>query len=148
MGNLYYRLDAFVSADGQRFDLEQEDYTITSIDNVYNKTFDVANNTTQKLFDTTLQGAFKICFIQSDHPMHIELVTDDDATNGEMVFTIYSPGSGITGIMGPRICLPSNVSYANYTVNFGGGTVDTIDTIRCRNISGSAGRIRIFAGQT
>jgi len=146
MGNLYYDFGAFISANGQRYSFDPDSYTITAVDNPYITTFDVATSTTQKIYDSTLQGAFKLVAIKSDYPMHIELVTDDDATFGEVAYTIYSPGTSVAGVFGPPIVIPSNISYANYTVNFGGGTIDTINTIRARNISGTAGQVLIFAG--
>lgn len=106
---------------------------------VYDKKVLCALNTTKKLFDVTTDLAdFNVLAFETDYDVIIELVTDDDNSVGERSYTFELKGSGIEGVMGPAIIFTSDSSYANYTVNFAGGTLDVIQTARCRKISGAA----------
>lgn len=61
----------------------------------------------------------------------LQLVTDDDGNVGEEFYTIELKA-------GVPFLLASEQSYANATVDFGGGTIDDIERVSIRNISGSA----------
>ena len=99
----------------------------------------VAQNTTVTLLDTTADLAnFDFAFILSDQDVILELVTDDDASVGEEPYTIKL-------LANVPFVLGSNVSYANYTVNFGGGTLDVINTIRVRNLGATTANVSIHA---
>lgn len=111
---------------------------------------DVATETTVKLLDVSVDHmtAFSYVMIAADQDVMIELVTDDGNEVGERVYTIKIEGSGTAGTYGPAFELHSNVSYANYTVNFAAGTLDTIETIRVRNLSTTtAAKVRMIAVQ-
>ena len=100
---------------------------------VENKTFDIATSATVKVFDIDESplGDFNVLAIEVDNDAIVEFVTDDDADVGEEVFTIGLKGGGVPLVIG------RDESYANYTVNFGGGTLDVIETVRIKNLSGS-----------
>ena len=98
-----------------------------------------AQNTTVTLLDTTADLAdFDFLFIVSDQDVYLELVTDDDASIGERSYTVLL-AAGVPFVLG------SDNSYANYTVNFGGGTIDVITTIRARNLGATTANISIAA---
>tara|TARA_R100001594_G_scaffold73756_1_gene108311 strand:+ start:2176 stop:2628 length:453 start_codon:yes stop_codon:yes gene_type:complete len=137
MATLRYQACGHVVIDGvlKRFGKPSDDYTVTGVTKSIERILPVGTSTTVKLWDVTVDFAFKFFFVQTDYDVHIEFVTDDDASIGEVAATKYLTGSGKDSILGPPMILTSNTSYANYTVNFGGGTINTIDTIRVRNLS-------------
>lgn len=72
---------------------------------------------------------FDFLFIESDlSGVMVELTADKGGEIGTRVFTI-----GL--IANIPLMLPSNLSYANYSADFGAGTLDLIDRIRVRNKS-------------
>jgi hypothetical protein len=100
------------------------------------KIVSLGTETTLKLWDVddSALTAFKFLWIQTDYDIMLELVTDDDADVGEEVYTVELQGSGRANVYGMPFILNSDASYANYTVAFGGGTLDVIETIRGRNL--------------
>ena len=103
---------------------------------VHEQIHTVGTETTVKIFDIDDDiSDFDFLFIESDQDLILELVTDDDGDVGEEVFTVGLDGSGTAGKYGGAFVLCRDTSYANYTVNFGGGTLDNIETIRVRNLN-------------
>jgi hypothetical protein len=106
---------------------------------VHDQTVDLATATTTTLFNTTEDLAdFDFLFITSTQDIYLELTTDLDASVGDEVYTVPVTAN-------VPFVLARDDSYANYTVNFGGGTLDVIQRIRARNVSGSTATIRIVA---
>lgn len=105
---------------------------------VEDKTFQIGTSTTVKVFDIDESplADFDYLAIEVDRNAMVEFVTDDDADVGEEVFTIGLLGSGAAGIPGPPLQICRDDSYANYSVAFAGGTLDVIETIRIKNLSG------------
>jgi hypothetical protein len=98
----------------------------------------LANNTTTVLFDDTESAHpadFDFLFIVSTQDIYLELTTDQNAGVGDELYTLPLAAN-------VPFVLARDDSYANYTANFGGGTLDTIERIRARNISGSTAAIR------
>lgn len=102
------------------------------------ETFSVAASTTVTLYDATVDAVsdFDFLWIESDEDVVLELITDQNNGVGKQSYTITVVGGGPPEILG------SNVSYANYTTNFGGGTLDVIDKILCRNLGTDTATVR------
>lgn len=115
--------------------------SITAGDDVHSQVFDVGITTTVKLLDVLTEdiSAFTFLVIVSTKAnVVIELVTDDGAEVGEMLATFVLAAN-------VPFILATDDSYANYTVNFAGGTLDVIETIRVRNLSTTdTAKVRIF----
>ena len=47
---------------------------------------------------------------------------------------------------GVPLVLGDDVSYANYTVNFGAGTLDVIQRVRVRNLGATTANVTLLAG--
>lgn len=127
-----------------------EPTVITFTGEIKNSVVDVAASTTVKILDLSVDqiSAFSYLLLASDQDVMIELVTDDGNEVGERVYTIKLIGSGTAGTYGAPFQLLSNVSYANYTVNFAAGTLDYIETIRARNLSATtSAKVRLIAVQ-
>lgn len=100
----------------------------------------VAQNTTKTLVDVTAGPLtdFDFLAIKSDQDVILEMVTDDDGSTGERAYTVKL-------LAGNLFVLTSDVSYANYTVNFGGGTLDKITTVRVRNLGSTSANVESHA---
>ena len=72
-----------------------------------------------------------LCCESNGSDVVIELTTDKGAEVGTEVYT-YQLTADVPFI------LTSDDSYANYTVDFAGGTLDVIDQIRIKNLNASA----------
>lgn len=84
-----------------------------------------------------LPASFKFLVVESDQEVVVEFITDDGNDVGEEIFTVtVSPGL--------PLILGSDQSYANYVVNFGGGTLDVIETIRCKNLGAADAKVRLL----
>lgn len=105
---------------------------------VSDETFSVAASTTVTLYDSTVDSvsAFDFLHVESDEDVMLELITDQNNGVGKEVFTVTVTGGG------EPFVLDSNVSYANYTTNFAGGTLDVIDKILCRNLGTETATVR------
>lgn len=111
------------------------------------KTVNVAASTTVKLFDTSLDlSSFEAVLVASDFDVMLEMVTDDNGTYGDEPATIGIRGSGVANEYGVPHILGRDDSYAGYTKNFGGGTLDVVDIIRVRNLSSTqAAKVKFWA---
>lgn len=129
-----------VTVDGQIYSLGSPDpVSITVAGQSFIQRVSVAQNTTVTLLDTTTDlSDFDFAMILSDQDVILELVTDDDASVGEEPYTI-----GLKANV--PFVLARDDSYANYTVNFGGGTLDVINTIRVRNLGATTANVSIHA---
>lgn len=108
-------------------------------DNVRDSVVAVANAATALLWTALVDipSSFNLLVLESDQDVVVEFVTDDGNDVGEEAYTV-------TLKAGWPLTLGADGSYANYTVNFGGGTLDVIETIRCENNSGSDANVHIL----
>lgn len=105
----------------------------------YMKTIEVAQNTTKTLFDATNDlTEFDMAFVLSDQDVYLEITIDANNGVGDEYIAIKIPADR-------WFILPSNVGYANYTVNFGGGTLDVIDRLRVRNLGATTANVTVIA---
>lgn len=95
---------------------------------------------TAVLFDASADAlaTWDLAWIQADHDVTLEFVVDQGGEVGTVVFTLVLKGSGVTGQLGLPLMLGSQVSVANPTVDFGGGTNDLIEKISVKNASATA----------
>ncbi len=106
------------------------------MDNVHHEVVTVPALTTVNLFDYSSDlASFKFLWISSDFDLMMELTTDAAGAYGVQYATQKILGSGIANKYGIANMLGSNVSYGNYTHNFGGGTLAAIDKVLIRNLS-------------
>jgi hypothetical protein len=70
----------------------------------------------------------------------IETTTDENGTYGTKYAT-FALRSGVPFILG------SSQSYANYTANFGGGTLSTIQRIRVKNLNSAQATVALWLVQ-
>ena len=135
--NVYTRVIATVNGVDYKFGDQVTPATITAAGNdVYEVMQTVATETTVTLFTSgTDLDDFDFGIIAVDQDCTLELVTDSGDAVGIEQYTIGLKGSGTTGTWGVPFILATDDSYANYTINFGGGTLDNIDIIRVRNLS-------------
>lgn len=144
MGVLTYRPFAQITRDGKPpilMGVQPGDDHVETLngDTADDRTFSIAAETTKTLWDATVSPVTALSFlwIETDADVMIELITDQNAGVGKEVFTI-------TIEAGKPFVLGSGVSYANYTTNFAGGTLDVIDKILCRNLdTADAAEVRI-----
>ena len=96
----------------------------------------VATNTTKTLVDVTAGSItdFDFLMVVSDQDVHLEMITDDDASIGQKEYTVKL-------LANCPFALSSDISYANYTANFGGGTLDKITTVRVRNLGATSANV-------
>ena len=107
---------------------------------VYDQSFSVAASGTQEVFniDNNL-GDFQILVIVSDtSAVMLEWTVDKNAGVGDEFATQYMAANV------PAI-IPSDIAYANYTSNFGGGTLDKIERLRVKNTATTTAKVRVFA---
>lgn len=112
---------------------EPIDITVDGL--IEHKVIQLANNTTVVLWDSAESIAtFDYFYIKSDQDIRIEWTCDRGAEVGTVVFADLIESN-----------TPWDRFYddalASYTANFATGTVDVIDRIRVRNISGSTANI-------
>jgi hypothetical protein len=105
-------------------------------DDVYELITSVAVSTSIKIFDVDEDLAdFDFLLVAADWDLQLQVVVDDDGDVGEAAFTLPVEGSGTTGTWGPPVIFASDDSYANYTVDFAGGTLDVIERLNVKNNS-------------
>lgn len=113
-----------------------------SIDgDVHDKTYSVANGSTQKLYDVDDDiGDFDVLAIVSTQNLLLQIVIDDDGDNGES-YQVHTLRAYIPFLLGTDDGLASDGS-----VDLFDGTADLVERINCKNSSGSAADVRILAG--
>lgn len=121
-------------------------YAITTSGIAFDKTYDVATSGTQKIYDVDVDASnFDWLMIQTDYNLNLQLVTDDDANNGEEDYVIGLLGSGTAGEFGPPFILPTDDGKANFTVDTWPGTDDVIERLNVYNDTANTARVRILA---
>lgn len=111
-------------------------FNITITGDAHFQVVTVATETTADIFnvDTDI-GDFDLLWVQADFDLFVELTVDKGGDVGTVPIPLYIPGSGTANSFGRPLIIPSNISKANYTINFAGGTNDVIDRVRVRNES-------------
>lgn len=105
------------------------------------QTFSVAAAGTQELFDVADDIAdFDFLMVISDKDsVVLQLVTDDDNSIGERAYTVQLAA-------GVPFILASKRSYANFTVDFAGGTLDNIERMNVKNLQATdAAKVTLLA---
>jgi hypothetical protein len=108
-----------------------QEFTVTG-DNVMDRQVDVAASATVLVWSAAidLPASFAWLILTSDQDLVLEFITDDDDSIGEEIYTVTLAANA-------PLILASDASYANYTVNFGAGTLDLIESIRAKNLGGT-----------
>jgi len=132
-------VQATVNGITYKFGSTSEAQAITAAgDDVNVFTATVATETTVTLWDDSERLAdFDFLLVACDQNLMLELQTDSDNDVGIESYTLPLTGSGTTGTWGVPFILTRDDSYANYTANFAGGTLDVIELVRVRNLSAS-----------
>ncbi len=103
----------------------------------------LAQNSIAKLFDATTDlPDFTFAYILSDQgtaaaPVMLELVTDASNVVKTTPYTVPL-------LAGVPFVLFGSASYANYTVNFGGGTLSKINLMRVKNLNSGAANVSLW----
>lgn len=108
---------------------------------LYDRTFSVATTAKQLIFSVSNVDLadFDFLVVLSDKDdVVLELVTDDGNEVGERVGT-YELRANVPFVLG------SDDSYANHTVDFAAGTLDSVETLRVKNNNSATARIRVMA---
>ena len=132
-----------VTVDGIRRDggYPETPRRITIDGDVLDQTRSLATATTWDVWVTSAENPltdFKFLWIESyEQDVIVEITTDKDADVGTVISTI-------TVSAGDTFALGDNQSYAGHTADFAAGTLDVIDQIRIRNVSGSTANVRVF----
>lgn len=137
----------FAGNDGGSMDagsLDIPTFVVPSSGAPFRKTIEaLAQNSIAKLYDATTDiSDFTFCYVLSDTgtkaaPVMLELVTD----NANVVKTTPYTVPLLAGV---PFVLFGSTSYANYTVNFGGGTLSVINLLRVKNLNSAAANISIW----
>ena len=102
-----------------------------SDDEVIDRTFKVATETTAKVFDKTEDGElgdFNFLFMESDLDVLVQFTTDAGGDDEYFVFELK--GSGTSGVMGPALILGSDLAHQfDGDVDVFDGTEDTVDEV-------------------
>ena len=106
----------------------------------FEREYSVGTTTTQEVFNVTNDlGSFDYLEVVSDiSGVYVELTTDQNAGVGDEFYTVEL-------VANLPLILFGDGSYANYTANFGGGTLDLIERVRVRNVSGATAA-KIYVG--
>lgn len=84
-----------------------------------------------------LPASFSLLVLETDKPIMLEFVTDEDGSIGEESYTVkLTPAC--------PLILGSDDSYANHTVEFAAGTLDNIETIRARKLDATNAALRML----
>lgn len=127
--------------------LEDMAWSISGDGDVFHTEKSIAASSNALVFDVSTDlGDFDFLWIQADGDGIIELETDSDGSVGKEVYTVplkapERPTQGLdteeTRVYGAPFVLARDDSYANYTDDFGGGTLDVIEQVRVQNESGT-----------
>jgi hypothetical protein len=110
---------------------------------VERKVYSLAASTTVAVYDPAASPAssFTFLWIRSDRDdVMVELTTDTNNGVGDERYTVKLRKN-------LALVLGSDDSYANYTANFAGGTLDVIDYVRIRNIGSETASIEVVVAK-
>lgn len=138
-----------IKADGELHvigSLDRPSGIVSCVGQVIRRKIEVAISTTKTIFDVSNDlSSFEVIGISCDFDLMIELGTDISNSIGDEYYTIGHRGSGRAGEFGAMFRLLRDDSYAGYTANFAGGTLDLIEKIRVKNLSTTqAAQVEIF----
>lgn len=116
---------------------EPERHSVTA-DDVDESRFDIPASSTVLLWSNAvdLPATFALLVIETTAAVMLEFVTNEADTVGEAAYTLEL-------VPDVPLMLGSDASFANHTTPFG-GTLDTIDTIRCKNLGGTAAKVHVL----
>ena len=101
----------------------------------------LATATTSLVWDAAVSGEpitdRDIFWIKSDQDLLVEITGDANGTYGTVLHAVKVLANE------PKVVLRDDI-IANHTANFATGTVDVVDRIRVRNVSGSTALIDIL----
>lgn len=110
---------------------------------IFQNSLVLAQNASGLLWDASTGPAdFTYLYISTDVGdavngwLVLELTTDENNTFG-IKYATSAIGAGIPYILG------SSQSYANYTANFGGGTLSKIQRVRARNLNTATANVKL-----
>lgn len=132
------RVEGSVQVFGDGLDINVPHiYSATLSSSVTDGVISVGATTTVDLWAAGDLGLAALTFLHltADGALMLELTTDTNGSIGDELYTVR------LAALAP-FTLASGVSYANYTANFGGGTLDVIDRLRVRNLGASAVSLR------
>lgn len=118
----------------------------TSFEGVIDRRVYTVDATTTKLaWDSAATGqpatTFRFLWIKANvEDVYVQLVTDANSGVGDEYYTVELK-KGLAFILG------SQASYANYTADFGGGTIDTIDEIWIRNTGSAEATVEVVVAK-
>lgn len=103
------------------------------------RTIDVDATTTVTLWTLADPiAAFQaVVLVAVGEDLMLELITDSAADVGTELFTMLL-AEDVPFVLG------GDDSYANYTTNFGGGTLDKIESIRVRNLTSNDASVKMM----
>ena len=109
------------------------------------RVYSVAATTTKLVWDAAATGApvttFRFVWIKANvEDVFVQLVTDANNGVGDEYATIELK-KNLAYVLG------SQASYANFTADFGGGTIDTIDEIWVRNTGSAAATVEVVVAK-
>jgi hypothetical protein len=105
---------------------------------VHDQTLSVTSAASVVLFDATQDIAdFDFLAIVSDQDIYLELTADQNGSFGDELLAFKLKAN-------VPFFLAYDDAYANYTANFGGGTLDVIDRIRAKAVATTAS-VRVVA---
>jgi len=148
MGNLYdWDAVEFTDANGATLDDGSPDgpIAIGGVTVGVKKTFTLAPNATQILWASTNSDPADFLYARikssvgdsaNGFPM-LELTTDLANVSGRQVYTVPLLADGPFKLFGSQ-------SYANYTLNFGGGVLSKIQQFRVKNLNLAAATISLI----
>lgn len=106
---------------------------------VERKVYSVASSGTATIWDAASSAAssFRFLWIRANkEDVMVQLTTDLNNGVGDERYTLTLK-KDLAFILG------SDDSYANYTANFGGGTLDNIDEIRVKNLGSETANVEV-----
>ena len=109
------------------------------------RVYSVAATTTKLVWDAAATGepatTFRFVWIRANaEDVFVQLVTDANSGVGDEYYTVELK-KNLAFLLG------SNASYANYTADFGGGTIDTIDEIWIRNTGSETATVEVVVAK-
>lgn len=139
MASIYNYSYVIATVGGKKYEFGSltEPQTITAAGNdTYELRKTVATSTAIEIFDVDNNLAdFDFLLVASDFDLQLQMIVDQDDDVGRVAFTLPLTGSGTAEEYGPPIILCDDDSYANYTYDYAGGTLDVIERINVKNLS-------------
>ncbi len=110
---------------------------------VERQVYQVTAGSTQQILHPVYSAADTFSFLwvrANQDDVYLELVTDDNASIGTEAYTVLLK-KGLAFLLG------SDNSYANYTRNFAGGTIDVIDQVNVKNTGSATATVEVVVAK-